>query len=149
QTLLGSECGAMGMRFPAAVAAAIRYPERRIVAVVGDGGALMSGYELATAMACGVKNLCIVISNNNAYGTIRFHQETFYPGRPHATDLVNPDFTVLAQAFGAKGLVIERPEDAEAVMKEALSADVPVIVEARTSLENVDAKNTITELRAS
>ncbi len=149
QNLLGSECGAMGMSIPAAVAAAIRYPERRIVAVVGDGGALMSGYELATAMACGVKNLCIVISNNNAYGTIRFHQETFYPGRPHATDLVNPDFTVLAQAFGAKGLVIERPEDAEAVMKEAMSADVPVIVEARTSLENVDAKNTITELRAS
>jgi acetolactate synthase-1/2/3 large subunit len=148
QNLLGSECGAMGMSIPAGVAAAIRHPERRVVAVVGDGGALMSAYELATAMASGVKNLCIVISNNNAYGTIRFHQETHYPGRPHATDLVNPDFAVLAQAFGAKGLVIETPDQADAVMKEAMSADVPVIVEARTSLENVDAKNTISELRA-
>ena len=148
QNLLGSECGAMGMSIPAAVAAAIRYPDRRIVAVVGDGGALMSGYELATAVAAGVKNLCIVISNNNAYGTIRMHQETHYPGRPHATDLVNPDFTILAQAFGAKGLAIETAEEADAVMREALSADVPVIVEARTSLENVDAKNSITELRA-
>ena len=148
QNLLGSECGAMGMSIPAGVAAAIRHPERRVVAVVGDGGALMSAYELATAMASGVKNLCIVISNNNAYGTIRFHQETHYPGRPHATDLVNPDFAVLAQAFGAKGLVIETPDQADAVMREAMSADVPVIVEARTSLENVDAKNTISELRA-
>ena len=148
QNLLGSECGAMGMSIPAAVAAAIRHPERRVVAVVGDGGALMTAYELATAMAHGVKNLCIVISNNNAYGTIRFHQEKFYPGRPHATDLVNPDFTVMAQAFGAKGMVIERPEDADSVMAKAMSANVPVIVEARTSLENVDAKNTISELRA-
>lgn len=149
QNLLGSECGAMGMSIPAAVAAAIRHPNRRVVAVVGDGGALMTAYELATAMAYGVKNLCIVISNNNAYGTIRFHQETHYPGRPHATDLVNPDFAMLAQAFGAKGLIIERPEDAGAVMAEAMSADVPVIVEARTSLENVDAKNTIADLRIS
>ena len=138
----------MGMSIPAAVAAAIRHPERRVVAVVGDGGALMTAYELATAMAHGVKNLCIVISNNNAYGTIRFHQEKFYPGRPYATDLVNPDFTVMAQAFGAKGMVIERPEDADSIMAKAMSADVPVIVEALTSLENVDAKNTISELRA-
>jgi thiamine pyrophosphate-dependent acetolactate synthase large subunit-like protein len=61
---------------------------------------------------------------------------------------VNPDFAVLAQAFGAKGLVIETPDQANGVMREAMSADVPVIVEARTSLENVDAKNTISELRA-
>jgi len=147
-TLLGSECGAMGMAVPAAVAAAIRHPDRKAVAVVGDGGAMMSAYELATAMGAGVKNLCIVISNNSAYGTIRFHQETHYPGRPHATDLVNPDFALLAQAFGAKGLVIERPEEADAVLAEAMSADVPVVIEARTSLENVDAKNTITALRA-
>ena len=148
QVLLGSECGAMGMSIPAAVAAAIRHPDRRVVAVVGDGGALMTAYELATAMARGVKNLCIVISNNNAYGTIRFHQETHYPGRPHATDLVNPDFSIMAQAFGAKGLIIEKAEEADAVMAEAMSADIPVIIEARTSLENVDAKNTISALRA-
>jgi len=148
QTLLGSECGAMGMSIPAAVAAAIRHPERRVVAVVGDGGALMSGYELATAMARGVRNLCIVIANNGAYGTIRFHQESHFPGRPHATDLTNPDFLALANAFGARGLLIERPEDADAVLAEALSADVPVLVEARTSLENVDAKHTLAALRA-
>jgi acetolactate synthase-1/2/3 large subunit len=149
QNLLGSECGAMGMGIPAAVAAAIRYPERQVVCLVGDGGALMSAYELATAMERKVKNLRIIVANNSAYGTIRFHQETHYPGRPHATDLVNPDFAILAQAFGAKGLVIERGEDAGAVLREAMAHDGPVIVEARTSLENVDARNTITALRQS
>jgi len=147
QMLLGSECGAMGMGIPAAVAAAIRYPQRQVVAVVGDGGALMSGYELATAASRGVKNLCIIISNNNAYGTIRFHQEKHFPARPHATDLVNPDFTVLAQAFGALGLVIEDAQQAVAILREAMAHEGVVVIEARTSLENVDARNTISALR--
>jgi acetolactate synthase-1/2/3 large subunit len=147
QTLLGSECGAMGMGVPAGVAAAIRYPERQVISVVGDGGALMTGYELATAMRQGVRNLRIVISNNSAYGTIRLHQETHFPGRPHATELVNPDFAILAQAFGAKGFVIETPEDADAVMKEALATDGPVVIDARTSLEYIDAKNRIADMQ--
>lgn len=148
QTLLGSECGAMGMSIPAAVAAAIRYPERQVVALVGDGGALMSGYELATAAGRGLKNLRVIISNNNAYGTIRFHQETHFPGRTHATDLVNPDFAVLASAFGARGFVIEDAAAAASVLREAMAHEGVAVIEARTSLENVDAKNTITQLRA-
>jgi acetolactate synthase-1/2/3 large subunit len=147
-TLLGSECGAMGMSIPAAVAAAIRYPQRQVVAVVGDGGALMSGYEIATAMGRGVQNLRIVISNNNAYGTIRFHQETHFPGRPHATDLVNPDFAALAGAFGARGFVIEDASSAHEVLRAAMAHAGVAVVEARTSLENVDARNTIASLRA-
>ena len=148
QTLLGSECGAMGMAVPAAVAAAIRYPQRQVVAVVGDGGVMMSGYELATAMARGVKNLTVIIANNNAYGTIRFHQETHFPGRPHATDLVNPDFSVMAQAFGARGFVIECATQAQSILAAAMAHDGVAVIEARTSLENVDAKNTIAALRA-
>ena len=71
-----------------------------------------------------------------------------YPGRPHATGLTNPDFTLPARAFGAKGLAIERAEEADAVLAEAMATDGPVLVEARTSLENVDAKHTIAGLRA-
>jgi acetolactate synthase-1/2/3 large subunit len=148
QMLLGSECGAMGMSIPAAVAAAIRHPERQVVAVVGDGGALMSGYELATAVGRGVRNLRVIIANNNAYGTIRFHQETHFPGRPQATDLVNPDFAMLAAAFGARGFVIDRAEAAQEVLREAMAHPGVAVIEARTSLENVDAKNTIAQLRA-
>ena len=76
------------MSFPAAIAAALQYPERQVIWVVGDGGALMTYSELATAIMKNIKNLCIIISNNNSYGTIRFHQETHYPGQPYAMDLV-------------------------------------------------------------
>jgi thiamine pyrophosphate-dependent acetolactate synthase large subunit-like protein len=61
---------------------------------------------------------------------------------------VNPDFTVLAQAFGAQGLVIEEAQQAAAVLREAMAHEGIVVIEARTSLENVDARNTISALRS-
>jgi acetolactate synthase-1/2/3 large subunit len=149
QILLGSECGAMGMAVPAAVAAAIRFPERKAIAFTGDGGALMSGFEMATGMARGVRNLCVIVANNNAYGTIRMHQERHFPGRPHATDLANPDFGALAQAFGARGIVFENAADAGPALAEAMAHEGMVLVEARHSLENLDVKHTISGLRGS
>jgi acetolactate synthase-1/2/3 large subunit len=146
QSLLGSEAGAMGMGVPAAVAAALRHPERQVVALVGDGGALMTGSELATAVKEKAK-IRIVISNNNHYGTIRFHQETHFPGRTHATDLVNPDFAAWAQSFGAAGFTVRTPEEAGPVLKEALAVDGPAVINVITSLENVDSANTIGGLR--
>ena len=146
QTLLGSEAGAMGFGVPAAVAAALRQPNRQVLALVGDGGALMTGSELATA----VKERApvrLMIANNAHYGTIRLHQETHYPGRPHATDLVNPDFAAWARAFGAKGITVRTPEEAEPALKEALETDGPVVIDVLVSLENVDSANTITGLR--
>jgi acetolactate synthase-1/2/3 large subunit len=147
QTLLGSEAGAMGMGVPAAVAAAIRYPERQVVALVGDGGALMTGSELATAVKEKAK-VRIVISNNNNYGTIRFHQETHFPGRTHATDLVNPDFAAWARSFGAAGFTVRTAAEAGPALKQALAADGPAVIDVLTSLENVDSANTIKALRS-
>jgi len=146
QTLLGSEAGAMGMGVPAAVAAAIRHPERQVVALVGDGGAMMTGAELATAVKEKAK-IRVIISNNNHYGTIRFHQETHFPGRTHATDLVNPDFAAWARSFGAAGFTVKTPEEAGPALKEALAADGPAVIDVQTSLENVDSANTIQALR--
>lgn len=147
QTLLGSEAGAMGMGVPAAVAAAIRHPERQVVALVGDGGAMMTGAELATAVKENAK-IRVVIANNNHYGTIRFHQETHFPGRTHATDLVNPDFAAWARSFGAAGFTVLTPEEAGPVLMEALAADGPAVIDVLTSLENVDSENTIQDLRS-
>ena len=147
QTLLGSEAGAMGMGVPAAVAAALRHPERQVVALIGDGGALMTGSELATAVKERAK-VRIVISNNSNYGTIRLHQETHFPGRPHATDLVNPDFAAWARSFGAVGLTVRTPEEAAPALAEALAADGPAVIDVISSLENVDSANTIADLRA-
>ena len=83
-------------------------PTGVVIAFAGDGDFQMCGQELATAVQEGLPILVIVI-NNGTYGTIRMHQERRFPARVIATDLVNPDFTALAHAYGAHG---ERVEDA-------------------------------------
>ena len=115
-TQLAPTCGAMGYGVPAAVAAALRHPERVVVAVAGDGDFLMNGQELATAVQHGA-NLIVIVVDNSAYGTIRMHQEREFPGeeRISATRLVNPDFAALAAAFGgwsARAATNERFEEA-------------------------------------
>ncbi len=97
---LAPTAGAMGYGVPAAVAAALRFPDRRVVAVAGDGDFLMNAQELATAVQHGADLLVIVI-DNSSYGTIRMHQERSHPGRVAWTDLANPDFAGFATAFGA------------------------------------------------
>ncbi|MEO0643192.1 MAG: thiamine pyrophosphate-dependent enzyme, partial [Pseudomonadota bacterium] len=99
-TQLAPTAGAMGYGLPAAIAAALRSPQRTVVAVAGDGDFLMNGQELATAAQHGA-NLLVLVVDNGAYGTIRMHQEREYPGRVSATRLVNPDFAALGAAFGA------------------------------------------------
>lgn len=147
QLMLGSEAGAMGMGIPAAVAAALRHPHRQTIAIVGDGGALMTGSEMATAVREGVR-IRVIVSNNRNYGTIRFHQEMHYPGRVHsANNLVNPDFAAYAESFGARGLRIDTPDQADAVFQEALAHEGPVMVDVRSSLEAISSLRTITEMR--
>ena len=97
---LAPTAGAMGYGVPAAIAAARRFPERTVVAVAGDGDFLMNGQELATASQYDLDMLVIVV-DNGAYGTIRMHQEREFPNRVSATELKNPDFVKLAEAFGA------------------------------------------------
>ena len=86
----------------AAVAAALRHPERTVVAVAGDGDFLMNGQELATAAQHGA-DLIVIVVDNSAYGTIRMHQEREFPGeeRISGTRLANPDFAALGAAYGA------------------------------------------------
>jgi acetolactate synthase-1/2/3 large subunit len=145
--ILGTVGGAMGLGVPGAVAAALRLPERQVLAFVGDGGMLMTGGELATAMQQGAR-LKVFLSNNRSYGTIRLHQERDYPRRVSATNLVNPDFAQLAQAFGATGIAVEREEEIEGAVARALAAEGTVIVEVRSSLEAISAYTTIELLHA-
>lgn len=126
--LLGSACGAMGAGVPAGVAAALRFPGRQVLAFCGDGGFLMNGNELATAVARKL-DLKIIVSNNSSYGTIRSHQQRHFPGRVSGTDLVNPDFSKLADAFGAKGFRIQGPADAPGVVTAAMRTPGPVLIE--------------------
>jgi len=146
-TMIGCVGGAMGIGMPAAVAAALRYPNRQVILFLGDGGALMSGSELATAMQYGAK-VKTFISNNGSYGTIRMHQELAYKGRVHGTQLTNPDFAKWAESFGALGLTLDRIEDAPRVVRQVLAHDGSVVVDVKTAVEHVSPFATITSLRA-
>ena len=144
QRLLGPVSGAMGFGVPGAVAAARRLG-RRVITLVGDGGFLMTGNELATAIQYRLP-VTVIVANNNSYGTIRLHQEKWFPGRSIATDLQNPDFARLAEAFGAKGFRINRNADIDAALEGALAADGPSLIEVRTSLEYISAFTTLSAL---
>ncbi|MCH8169197.1 MAG: acetolactate synthase [Proteobacteria bacterium] len=146
QTCIGAVGGAMGLGVPGAVAACLRAPERTVICFTGDGGAMMTGNELATAMAVGAKPK-IIVSNNGSYGTIRLHQERDHPGRVSATDLTNPDFAAWGRSFGALGLTVSDPDQVAAVVAEALAHDGPVVVDVKSSLEAISAYTTISKLR--
>lgn len=122
--------GAMGYAVPSAVAGAIAHRDRTVVGFCGDGGFMMTGMEIATAMSAGAKPI-IVVCNNGIYGTIRMHQEREYKGRPSATTLVNPDFAKLAQAHGAFGAVVEHEDEFADVWAQAEAADTLALIEIR------------------
>ena len=145
---LAPTCGAMGYGVPAAVAAALHYPERTVVAVAGDGDFLMNGQELATAAQYGA-NLIVVVVDNGAYGTIRMHQEREYPGRVSATQLANPDFAMLGAAFGAWSARAETTEEFIAALEDAKGRSGIRLIHALTDLERIAASGaTISGLRA-
>ncbi len=145
---LAPTCGAMGYGVPAGIAAALRFPDRTVVAVAGDGDFLMNGQELATAVQHGA-NLIVVVVDNGAYGTIRMHQEREYPGRVSATQLANPDFAKLAEAYGAWGSRVETTEGFIAAIGEAKARSGVRLIHALTDLERIAASGaTISGLRA-
>jgi len=128
RTELAPVSGAMGYGVPAAIAAKLRFPGREVVAFAGDGCFLMYPQELATAIQHGA-NLTIIIVNNGLYGTIRMHQERRYPGRPIATQIVNPDFVALAQSFGAYAERVSSTDQFPDAYRRAASAGRPAVLE--------------------
>jgi len=117
------------------------------VCLAGDGDFLMTGQELATAVQEGLPVVFLVI-NNGMYGTIRMHQERRYPGRPYATDLVNPDFAAYAESFGAQGAVVERDDEVGPALDAALACGRPAVVELRVDPEAITPRQTLAEIRA-
>jgi acetolactate synthase-1/2/3 large subunit len=148
---LGPTSGAMGYAVPAAIAASLRHPDRLAMACVGDGGFLMTGQELATAVHEGAAPL-VLLFNNGMYGTIRMHQERRYPGRVSGTDLTNPDFAALARAYGAFGARVARTQDFLPTFEEARRhierQRRPAVIELATDSEQITTRTTIAALRA-
>lgn len=144
---IGATVGAMGAGVPSGVAAGLSAPGRQIVSFVGDGGALMTGNELATAVQYNVP-IKIFIANNSCYGTIRMHQAKAFPNRVNATALQNPNFAAWAESFGAKGYLIETEGEVEKVVAEAMAHDGPAVIETRISLNNISPTARLDEMEA-
>ena len=131
KTQLAPTSGSMGYGIPAAISAKLEHPSTEVVCLAGDGCAQMSIQEFGTAMQYNA-NIIIIISNNGVYGTIRMHQERTYPGRISGTDMLNPNFASLAQAYGGFGETVAKTEDFLPAFERARSSGKPAIIELKT-----------------
>jgi len=117
--LLDNALATMGAGLPSAMMAAMLYPDRRVMAVCGDGGFMMNSQELETAVRLKL-NLVVLILDDNGYGMIRWKQAV-----DHFTDwgltFGNPDFVKYAEAYGAKGSRVEATEDLAPMLEAAFA----------------------------
>jgi acetolactate synthase I/II/III large subunit len=138
--------GSMGYGVAAAVAAKLVHPDRIALCSTGDGDFVMSSPEFATAVQYELPILVLLV-NNGMYATIRMHQERMFPGRVIGTDLVNPDFPSLAQAYGGHGERVERTEDFGAAFERALASGKPALLELPVDPERISPRIRLSELQ--
>jgi acetolactate synthase-1/2/3 large subunit len=121
--------GTMGFGFPAAMGAQAAFPDKLVLCVAGDGSVQMNMQEMATAVVHKLP-VKVIIINNRFHGMVRQWQDLFYEGRYSSSDLsTTPDFVKLAEAYGAVGLRAQKVSELDAVIKEAIATDGPVIVD--------------------
>ncbi|HET7817336.1 MAG TPA: thiamine pyrophosphate-binding protein [Sphingomicrobium sp.] len=145
-TQLAPTSGTMGYGLPAAVAATLRFRDRPVVCVAGDGDFLMNGQELATAAQYGA-DLLVLVVDNGSYGTIRMHQEREYPARVSGTELANPDFAALARAFGGWAETVAETAEFAPALGRALEKKGIRLLHLRTEVEQISHASTIAALR--
>jgi pyruvate dehydrogenase (quinone) len=126
---LSGNLATMACGLPYAIGAQVAYPDRQVVAVVGDGGLTMLMGELATAVKYRLP-IKIVVIKNNTLGQIKWEQMVFLGNPEFVCDLQPIDFAQIANACGAKGFRVEHPEDCGRVLDEALNTPGPALIEA-------------------
>ena len=134
--LLAPQAGAMGAGVPAALAAKSIYPNRQVICFAGDGDFQMSSSELGTAMQEGL-NPIILIHNNGSYGTIRMHQEMRYPKRVSGTNLKNPNFKCIAEAYNFGYSKITNLSEFKVAFEKAKTIDVGFIIEMLADIKDI------------
>ncbi|MBU3713141.1 MAG: thiamine pyrophosphate-binding protein [Limnohabitans sp.] len=145
KTQLAPTSGAMGYGVPAGIGASI-LSGRLAFTIAGDGDFLMNGQELATAVQHGGKSI-IVLLNNGMYGTIRMHQEREFPHHLSGSQLQNPDFAALAQAYGYNGVRITQTAEFEPAFVKALASDRGTVIEVMLDPEVITTRTTLSAIR--
>lgn len=125
--IISNGFAAMGIAVPGAIAAKLLFPERRVVAVTGDGGFLMNSQELETAVRLGLP-LVILVWRDDSYGVIRWKQMVRF-GRISSVDFGNPDLVSYANSFGARGYRVTELSELRPILAEALKSPLPVVID--------------------
>jgi acetolactate synthase-1/2/3 large subunit len=126
--ITSSYYGTLGSGFPTAIGAKVACPDRAVISINGDGGFMFNQQELATAVQHNIPVIALVF-NDHAYGNSKMDQEKGYNGRIIGTELRNPDFAKLADAYGADGLKLVSPNHVGDAVKAALENNRPTIIE--------------------
>ena len=122
------EYGSLGFALPAAIGAGLGRPDRRVVALCGDGGFLYTSQELATAVQERV-NVTAIVFNDHAYGALKLYQDRHLGGRRIGVELHNPDYARLADAFGARGVKLRASDELRPALVEAVEQQGPTVIE--------------------
>lgn len=125
--IISNGFAAMGIAVPGAIAAKLLFPERRVVAVTGDGGFLMNAQELETAVRLGLP-LVILVWRDDSYGVIRWKQMVRF-GRISSVDFGNHDLVSYANSFGARGYRVTVLSELRPILAEALKSPLPVVID--------------------
>ena len=145
-TAIGPTSGSMGYGFPASIAAKLRFPDKTVICLAGDGCFQMTLNEMSTA-AQNKLAIIVIVVNNGKYATIRMHQEKNYPGRVSGTELHNPDFAALAKAYGGFGIKVQKTEDFVAAYNEAVASGLLSVIELQIDDEVLSTSQTVSEVR--
>ncbi len=127
ETQLGPISGTMGYSLPAAIVASLNYPHRKIIAMVGDGCMQMTMQELAV-VATHKLPMLIIIVDNGRYGTIGMHQMRHYPNQSIGIDIQNPDFAMIAQAYGILNFKAETNEEFLNIIESVKNIQAPILI---------------------
>ncbi|HEY7295007.1 MAG TPA: thiamine pyrophosphate-dependent enzyme [Dehalococcoidia bacterium] len=121
--------GTLGFGFGTALGVAVGNPDRKVVSISGDGGFGYQMQELGTLMNHGITNLVTIVFNDSAYGNVRRTQRLQFNNQILATDLRNPDYVKLAEAFGMAGARATSPEELRHHLHTALADSQPTLIE--------------------
>jgi acetolactate synthase-1/2/3 large subunit len=127
--------GTMGFALPAALGAKLALPEKQVIAVIGDGGYQMTMQELGTIMQYKIP-VKILVLNNSFLGMVRQWQQLFHEKRYSFTEMENPDFVKIAEAYNIPARKVEKREDLQDAIHEMLAAKTPYFLEAVVGKED-------------